>query len=88
MGETRIVVGVDGSPAGAAALRWAAARLHRELTDELAGWREKYPDVDVDYDVAVGSRGRGGFDGPLLGSVGPHLLRHADCPVLIARTRS
>jgi nucleotide-binding universal stress UspA family protein len=37
--------------------------------------------------VVVGSRGHGALHGMLLGSVGLQLLHHADCPVLIARTR-
>ncbi|SNY59159.1 universal stress protein [Paractinoplanes atraurantiacus] len=35
--------------------------------------------------VVVGSRGRDYLRSVLLGSTGLHLLRHADCPVLIAR---
>ena len=139
-----IVVGVDGSPAGAAAIGFAfeeasvrrvrlrallawtspvstgpgdmlplvydrellAADEERLLAESLAGWRTEYPDVDVvpaavrgraarvlaeasaDADLlVVGSRGRGGFTGLLLGSVGHAVLHRAHCPVAIVRGR-
>jgi nucleotide-binding universal stress UspA family protein len=74
------------------------------LSERLAGWQERYPDVLVRRVVVadkpahqlleqaesaqllvVGSRGRGGLAGMLLGSVSTSVLHGARMPVIIAR---
>jgi nucleotide-binding universal stress UspA family protein len=65
--------------AGAAA---SSALREGSAAEELVG--EAQPD-DV---LVVGSHGRGGFTGLLLGSVGQQCAHHARCPLVIVPSRA
>ncbi|MFE3291120.1 universal stress protein [Rhodococcus sp. NPDC059234] len=76
------------------------------LAAGMAGWQERFPEVEVERVVAkdrpvrllldqaataqlvvVGSRGRGGFRGMLLGSTSRALLHSIECPLMVVRDR-
>jgi nucleotide-binding universal stress UspA family protein len=85
---------------------WSELRIRAEetLSERLAGWAERYPDVLVRRIVVadrpahqlleqaaaaqllvVGSHGRGGFAGMVLGSVSTSVIHGARMPVIVAR---
>ncbi|WP_043464427.1 universal stress protein [Kitasatospora sp. MBT66] len=78
-----------------------AGRILSEAVAQVAGARPEVPVVESVLPgnaaqalleasgaavlLVVGSRGRGGFAGALLGSVSRHVTEHATCPVVVVR---
>ena len=99
---------IDFASVNWAPIEWRNIKVAEEevLAERLSGFRERYPDVQVEKVVrcdqpvprlleqaeraqlvVLGSHGRGGFNGMLLGSVSTAVLCSAKVPVIIARPR-
>jgi nucleotide-binding universal stress UspA family protein len=63
------------------AIKPIAVPLESEVT--ALGILERSEGADL---LVVGSRGRGGFKGLLLGSVSAQCVQHATCPVVVVKT--
>ena len=59
-----------------------AAAVQREVVEGSTAEMLLHRAADADL-LVVGSRGRGGFTGLLLGSVSQHLAAHGSCPVVV-----
>lgn len=76
---------LDGLLAGAGAAEPDVVVHHRVVRgNPVTVLVEASRDADL---LVVGSRGRGGFRGLLLGSVSRAVLHHAGCPVAVVRGR-
>ncbi|MGW1059811.1 universal stress protein [Micromonospora rubida] len=69
---------------------WRETFPEVEVTVDVVTGRPARALVEASRDaqlVVVGTRGRGGLRGMLLGSVGQQLIQHAHCPVAVVRER-
>lgn len=65
----------------------AAAGLHRHAVHGNVVTTLLEVSAVADH-LVVGNRGRGGFTGLLLGSTTEQLVRHAECPITVVRSRA
>jgi nucleotide-binding universal stress UspA family protein len=65
--------------------KYPEVRVTREVVRDHP-WRALLRHADAAALVVVGTRGRGGFRGLVLGSTSQRLLHHAPCPVAVVRS--
>lgn len=92
----RIVIAYDGSAPSQDAIDWAASAAAVHTAQELHPQLDVRAQTLIGTTVGqlctiahragllvVGSRGRGGFTGPVLGSVGHGVIHSSPCPVAV-----
>ncbi|MBQ1073555.1 universal stress protein [Micromonospora sp. C31] len=88
--EAREAAAADRAELDEPLARWGATFPDVPVTVEVAEGRPASLLVDGSRNaclVVVGTRGRGGLTGMLLGSVSQQLVQHAHCPVAVVRER-